>query len=455
MSGEQKKRQRNGTLAKYFLIILLVGIGGWFSFVLLIAVGLSRPWPTDVRPEDYDFNPSSQDLAAIDFSLRLLESAGKEGENIVFSPLLISEGLDVIYKASRGETAAQIDRLLVDPSKFEGLEGAHVYSGGIFLESLVPGVRWIEPHSSIFGFERTLSLPPGGELKREDWFRWSDATAREFEKGGTSQNVDAAWLERSFTDQTRAGVTRLRIANDGVGLMGLETTLYASCQWSKHGIRKGAPREEIGLAPFNINGEIGMVPTVCTLNWGEYVASVNHDRAATAIRWTVKSSGDQEFWIVLGKTPPSNGRNDAEFSAEDVEHWTYIDKFAVSTEIPGSGSTKWIRNRHVHFPRFTVSSETDLKKLCQDMGADRAFDPKFSDSVEFASEQAYVDQFYSALTISVDENGIGGGPVSTAAVTNVLTCESPELVVDRPFTFMQMNYHELLLIGRVETLAGH
>ncbi len=453
ISGEHQKRQGRWMVVTYILIALLVGIGGWFTFVVFLAIGLSRPWPGDLRPEDYDPNPQPVDLAAIDFSLRFLNASSEGHMNSVFSPVLVSEGLHIVYKASRGKTATQINRLLVDPVTFEGVQGRHAYYKVVPLESVVPGVDWIETHANIFGFERTLSMPTGREVKLDDWFRWSDATARAFKKGESYQGVEAAWLESSFTDQTRAGVTRLSMASAGADLMDLETTLYASCRWPKHGIRRGAPPQELGLAPFSIAGEIRMIPTICTLNWGEYVATVNYDRAATAIRRTVRSTGDQSFWIVLGEAGSREASPVAEFSARDMEYWNYIDKFAISTEIPGSKTTKWRRVHHVHFPRFTVSSEIDLKKICQAMGAGRAFDPKFSDSVEFAGEHAYVDQFYSALTISVDENGIGGGPASTALVTNVLTCESPELVVDRPFVFMQMDFHEILLLGRIESPA--
>ena len=449
MSGEHQKRQGRWMVVTYILIALLVGIGGWFTFVVFLAIGLSRPWPGDLRSEDYDPNPQPVDLAAIDFSLRFLNASSEGHMNSVFSPVLVSEGLHIVYKASRGKTATQIDRLLVDPVTFGGVEGRHVYYKAIPLESVVPGVDWIESHANIFGFERTLSMPAGREVKLDDWFRWSDATARAFKKGESYQGVEAAWLESSFTDQTRAGVTRLSMANDGAGLMDLETTLYASCRWSKHGIRRGAPPQEIGLAPFNVGGEIKMIPTICTLNWEEYVATVNYDRAATAIRWTVRSAGDQSFWIVLGEAGPREASPVVELSAGDVEHWLYMDRLRPSSDMPGSKTTRWLSVQHVHFPLFTVRSELDLKQICQELGADRAFSPEYSDSFKFAGKPAYVDEFYSALTISVDENGIGGGPVSTVPMTNMLTCEAPELVVNRPFVFMQTDFHELLLLGRI------
>jgi hypothetical protein len=195
-----------------------------------------------------------------------------------------------------------------------------------------------------------------------------------------------------------------------------------------------------------------MVPTVCTLNWDWSGALVNQDRTATVVRWKIWSAGGGQFWIVTD-LHPSEGESTAPlFSAGDMEHWLYIEKVG-SSMMPGPNSTQWRRIHHVHFPRFTVSSEIDLKKICQAMGGDRAFDPKFSDYFKFAGEDAYVDQFYSALTISVDENGIGGGTVSTVPMTNVLTCEAPELVVDRPFVFMQMDFHEILLLGRIESPA--
>jgi hypothetical protein len=454
MSGEHQKRQGRWMVVTYILIALLVGIGGWFTFVVFLAIGLSRPWPGDLRPEDYDPNPQPVDLAAIDFSLRFLNASSEGHMNSVFSPVLVSEGLHIVYKASRGKTATQIDRLLVDPVTFGGVEGRHVYYKAVPLESVVPGVDWIESHSNIFGFERTFSLPPGRDVKLDKWFRWSDATALAFERGESWQGVDAAWLERSFTDQTRAGVTRLSIADDGASLMDLETILYSSSLWSWQGTHKRNLSAGPDLAPFHVNDITTMVPTVCTLNWDWSGALVNQDRTATVVRWNIWSAGGQQFWIVTDLHPSADESTAPLFSARDMEHWLYIEKVG-SSMMPGPNSTQWHRVHHVHFPRFTVSSEIDLKKICQAMGAGRAFDPKFSDSVEFAGEHAYVDQFYSALTISVDENGIGGGPASTAPVTNVLTCESPELVVDRPFVFMQTDFHELLLLGRIESPAEY
>lgn len=400
-----------------------------------------------------NYNPSPLNLAAIDFSLRLLEVVGRERTNVVFSPDVIAENLHLTYKASHNQTATQIEQMVIDPRRFKEVNVEDWFSGYSGLHSGVPCAGLIEEDSSIFGVKRSWSLAPEAEHRLDAWFeRFMGISEGQIEERKQNKNsafgyeMDTDWIKQNFTQHTRLGNMQWHVAYSRGDLLNLATEVYCQYSWAIGELREGG--ESVGLAPFRVNGETKMVPTVCVRK--EHAAIVNDDRNVTAIRMSLRTIRDQVFWIVARKGESTDGQNGVKFSVEDMEHWRHYDmRFLYGPRgQPGDSTTRWKGIQHVHFPCFSFSSSIDLSRAFREMGADRVFDPRYADTFKPVGENAYVDRFESSLSIAVDEDGIG--PAHTGdPVTQPLNCANPDLIVDHAFDFFLMDGHSVLLLGSV------
>lgn len=403
--------------------------------------------PAGYPDENRDLNPSPTALAAIDFSLRFLQVSGQERTNTVFSPWLILRDLKLTFKASRGNTSSQLNRLLVEPNKFGGAYGSHVYGDYVHLYAIEPKVDWLTTRSGTFGAERTLSPDSLKHIRQVDWLLWLDEASSgqsDFERKKVS------WANDHFNLDSRVGFTRWSVADAKSSLVDLTTNLYCAYRWRMK--KTGSRDVSVGLAPFLVNGEKEMIPTVCTLGW-EGIYTVPGENTVS-LRWRMNNSTTQDFWIVMNTDHHSDGSVKAQFTVEEMKEWLYIDNRRPSITHPESKTTKWHSVGHVHFPCFAISSDIDVAQVCRKMGATNAFELRGDNSFKIAGRNAYVDKFESSVFIAADQNGLGSGS-SNERKAQPLTCENPDLVIDQPFNFFLLDRYTFLLLGNVENPTSH
>ena len=440
-----------------FLVVLVTMVSVlviWLAYCLYINLEVPSSDPLRTAEKSRTYNPDQTVLAALDFSLRLQAIASQTRESSVFSPINVAEGLHITHDNSRARTRAEVERILVDKSRFESVNTEYWYRGYSRLLSSVPGVGIMRSDAGTFGVKRNISVLSEQKVNVNDWVRsymGIDKYKRQIMEGEGSESAvfsyrnDMKWVGSNLLEQKEIGGTTLRIADTEEAVIDLRTKLYCDFRWVRGGAQPSAISQ--GLAPFYIDGEVKTVPTICFNGWKNVY--INRDRDAIAVRIWVHPAGEQEFWLV-GRDKRSDGmRSKSRFSVEDLKHWLYVDSRHPSIEQPLSETTSWQKAWHLHFPQLKISSHIDVRDACRNMGSTLPFESTHVAPLEFSGEGAYIAQFHTDITLAVDEHGIG--PASAKeGVTQPLPCVDPDVVFDQPFDFFLLNDYTFLLLGSVE-----
>ncbi|MEA2545818.1 MAG: hypothetical protein QOI09_1091 [Chloroflexota bacterium] len=390
-----------------------------------VRADLGRLSPGDIG------GPVSQKVVAADaaFGLRLYHELIKGAGNLIYSPYSISTALSMTYGGARGLSAAQLGGVLG-----AGSDSAAWHQGRNDVDAALSRLAAIEPSDGI----TPLTIEPTNALFGQDGFPFEPAylelLARAYGAGlqaldfaaGPDAGRDAinAWV----ADRTKQRIPQLLApgtVTDATRFV-LVNAIYFKGSWATP-FDKALTK----TAPFHrLDGSTVAAPLMHASIDGSYIRA--KDWQAVEIPYVGAT-----MTVILpdpGRFAAVERRLDTGILDELTTHPAY-DKI------------------HLALPRWSSSTDANLKNALMRLGVRDLFDPAKADLRGIADAGLYISFVIHQATIRVDESGTeaaaatavggdttGGGPDGQVTVT-----------FDRPFIFLIRDggSGEILFAGRV------
>lgn len=389
---------------------LLGGLTGCGASGSVVRADISRARPETGR--------ATGTVEAVDrLGLELLKRVGT-GANVVCSPLSVLVALAMVRNGAAGATATEMDHALRLPTLDELNAGMNLIdqtltersgkraSGDrkgkveLDLANAVWGQReyvWEEP------FLRTLAADYGTGVHPTDF---TDVAA--------ACKAINSWV----ADRTRGKITDIATPEvvDTDTRLALVNALYAKAPWA-------TPFQAVGELPFAVGGG-GQVPVSMIRDSGS-------PRHRSGLGWEgacIPLLGDELALTVV---------------LPDRDLDTLVDTLLRSgvAQLLDAKSDELV---DLTFPRFTITSEIDLKPPLVDLGLETAFTgaAEFPGLTTTERLELYAAKHMGYLAL--DENGIEAAAATVVTAEAVSGSAGPEhrLVLDRPFLFV---LHDLAL----------
>jgi serpin B len=366
---------------------------------------------------------------AADLYGRLRERPG----NLFFSPYSLSTALAMSYAGARGETAAQMARVMHFDRPGEGLHEAFDALGqALNADATGRGYR-LSVANRLWGQSGFHILPEflaltrqryGAELALVDFARQPEQARQQINE----------WVEGrtqgKITDLIPSGLfqptTRLVLTN----------AVYFKGDWSRP-FDKSATREE----PFHISaGREVRVPLMHRLDRLDYF-----EGDGLKVVGLPYGKGDLSMFVLLPDAADGLAELEGRLSAENLAKW-----------LGGVRS----RRVDVALPRFKLTSQFSLASALKSLGMDLAFDAQKADFSGVATqEQLYIAAVVHKAFVAVDEEGTEAA-AATGVVAGARAAAVPQkpavFRADHPFVFLIRDNRtgSLLFLGRVTDPKG-
>lgn len=377
--------------------------------------------------------------ATLAFGLDLQRLLAAEGGNVFFSPYSISAALSMAREGARGETAAQLDRVLRLPAApaaahqalARALAPGTIEDWGDGWEpgrepKLVPAYTldvanalWAqEGRAFLAPFTRALDERYGAPLQRLDFADTAAARAR----------VNA-WVAERTRDRIRDIVpagspprdTRLMLAN----------AIFFKAPWAEP-FKEGATRE----GPFHREGggevQARFMRQVERLDYAE-------DTIAQVLTLPYRG-GDCSLVVVLPRARDGLAALERDLTPERLGHWL-AKRSAARVD--------------VRLPRFETTYAVRLRGPLERLGLALPFAEQADLSGMTAEERLRIGAVFHKAFVALDEHGTEAAAATVVAVRTLgLPAAEPDpipFVADRPFLFAIV--HEptgcALFMGRI------
>jgi serpin B len=378
-------------------------------------------------------DPADAALAAQainDFGLELLREATPGGENSVLSPASIVLALAMARIGARGETAAEMDRVLRDvasdghSSWLNALDAALATRSGTFKDRFNKDADVLLRIANQSFAQRGFLLEPayldglathfGSGLRLVDFIRDAEGVRRDI-NGWVAERTEGR-IPDLLPDGSVDAMTRLVLVN----------AIYLRAAWL-------APFDEKATAPMAFHRLDGSSIDVATM----------HD--TLGLRYA-----EREGWQAVEL--PYVGRQlgllvilpDALADFEAGLDGAALEKIA--------GALKDERVM-LSLPRFGIESKLDLNAVLEAMGMPLAFDPLRADFSGITPvDDLYISGVIHQANIDVDEEGTEAA-AATGVVMGTTSVPPPPIpmTVDRPFLFAlrDLETGAILFLGRV------
>lgn len=396
--------------------ILLAG----FLLTLILAcpaIGEDSAEPPDVAAVARGNNDFAFDLYA---KLR-----GREG-NLFYSPYSISDALAMTSLGARGQTAAQMAKVLHFPA-----EGERLYSAfGSLIKTLQGSGR-----------DRNYELHTADAL----WAQKGSEFRPEFLKG-TEHYFHAGVKEVNFKEATEEArktindwvekATHERIKNLlQSGVLRADTRLVlTNAIYFKAGWSMGFPKSATGRAPFSVTSDKKVnVPLMHVTENLAYLDAPTFQALELPYR-------GRELSMVVFLPKKAGGISEFEESLTDANVNTWLGKLKT-------------HRVEVSLPKFEFTAEFALAKTLASMGMTSAFSAGADFSGMSDKESLMLSDVIHKAFVSVDENGTEAA-AATAVIARPTAIENHPSAVfraDRPFVFLirEKQTGSILFLGRL------
>jgi len=365
------------------------------------------------------------------FALDLYVKLSQGGGNIFFSPSSISTALAMTYAGARGNTAAEMARVLHFPGTGEGFHAAFHDLVADLDGRLNEKGNELNVANALWGQKGFDFLEEFIDLTR----KYYGAGFQEVDYVGAAEEARQtinAWVEKEtkgkIKDLIPPGVlsvdTRLVLTN----------AIYFYGKWALEFEKKNT-RD----APFTLmSGETVQVPMM-NRKW-DYDYMENEEMQALELPY---GDGAASMVILLPKKKDVLPGLEKALTGETYSTWL-----------------EGIRKREVvvAIPKFTMTSQFNLKSTLSSMGMKEAFMPDADFSGMAIKEKIFIDEVIHKAFVDVSEKG-----TEAAAATGVMmrltsaASESPPIFrADHPFLFVIRDGKtgSILFMGRVMDPRG-
>jgi len=399
-------------------------------FLFIGAIGhppgvISREQKPRDKNADVDRAVRDANRAAFDLYRELARRDG----NLVFSPFGVSTAMAMLYAGAKGNTAAEIEKAMHFSLGQEGLHPAYKK----ILKSLKRrgsrGGNFLVVGSRLWGQEGYDILPEFIDLT-STYYR---APMKQVDFNGAPEKACDeinAWA----TKQTRGkinSVIKKENVKDQTGLV-ITNAVYFKGKWEK----KFKKEDTLDMAFWINPQEEILVPTMHQKE--EYMAGANLEVAILEMQYKRR---EHSMLIILPQQVDGLSELEGKLSTESLDEW--IDLFSLG-EID------------LYLPKFSFSSELDLKKVLLNLGVNQAFDRRAADFSGITDSDPGLFLGESAQKAWIEANEKGVEAVSITFFGIFALSGAPAFQINRPFLFLIRDNRTglILFMGRVVDPRG-
>jgi len=365
------------------------------------------------------------------FGLDLYAKAGAGGGNFVVSPASIAIALSMARAGAKGETAAQMDRVLhalgadAEAAGLNALDAALTARTGSYTDSADKPVDLTLRIANATFAQRDLAFVPA----------YLDALATQYGAGlqlvDYRQDAEAA---RQLINGWVSGQTAQRIPEllapgvlDAMTRLALVNAIYLKAPW---------------LTPFDADA----------------TKAGSFTRAdGSTVQAQMMSAGEQfgyaagTGWRAVDLPYVGGSLSLTVIVPDDIATFERSLSGDVLAQITGSLETQQVE---LTLPKFDIETKTDLAKVLGSMGMADAFDP---DNADFSGittqERLSISNVIHQANITIDEKGTEAAAATAVVMRVTAAPASPvSLTVDHPFLFALRDgaTGAVLFLGRVD-----
>ncbi|KAL3276846.1 hypothetical protein HHI36_012209 [Cryptolaemus montrouzieri] len=357
-----------------------------------------------------------------EFAINLLGEVGKDHrKNVVFSALSAETILGLVSLGAKGDTAAELKKVLQLPSADEKIKSEFNN-----VQTEIEQAKSIEIHSA-----NQVYLADGFQVESEFL-----KTATEVFRAGV-QNVDFnnsadaaakinAWVEEK-TQQKIKNLIKVEQLNQ-LTRMVLVNALYFSGRWESpfdlHDTKKG---------DFHVSKDETVQVDVMQVTANLLVHKMNKYNV-TFLRLPYSGTNDR---AVLTIAVP-----------HDIDALEHTHKHLKSSVLEMKYKREYVK---LFLPKFRVETTLDLKEILKNMGITTLFSKP--DLSGITKEDVNVAAITQKVFVDVNEHGTEAA-AATAAISNTRILSEPKAIageyhIDRPFFFSVQYDNVALITGRV------
>ena len=336
--------------------------------------------------------------------------SGKDGENVVFSPLYLYIALAMLAETAEGDSRTPILSLLGTES-IEQLRKDVValwnsnYSDDGTLTCILANSLWL--NESV-------------EFKQETMDRLADTYyASSYRGNPTTEQFNQAL--RDWLNEQTGGLLKDMTENvqmDAETVLALASTVYFNAQWTEEFRKNNTEPETFYAAEGEITCDFMKESTSDMFYWGERFSAT--EKRFQGYR------GRSSMWFIL----PDEGVSPEELLADEETM-----EFLLSDG--GWDNSKFL-TINLAVPKFDVQSQIDLTHGLQNLGVTDAFDRSRADFSPVTDMPLYVTSATHGARVCIDEEGC-----TAAAFTVIMDAgaamppeEEVDFILNRPFLFV-------------------
>jgi len=375
--------------------------------------------------------PSTQDVVTGNtaFALELYAKLKTTDGNLFFSPYSISAALAMTYAGARGDTAAQMAKVLHFPTAQDRLHPAFAALESDLKTIQKKGKVRLDVANSLWPQEKYPFLPEYVRLLKRHYS--TTVSPLDYVKAPeAARKTINDWVEqrtnRKITDLIQPGMltpmTRLVLAN----------AIYFKGKWADRFDPKGTAKQ-----PFHIatNADV-----ICDLmiNEGTYGYTETPDMQGVELPY---AGDDLSMVVLLPRKIDGLRALESELTAAKLAEWTgALNQSKVD----------------VFLPKLSLTNEFDLGKTLAAMGMTDAFGIKADCSgMDGRTNWLYISEVVHKAFVDVNEEGTEAAAATAVGVAaEAVVPQEPPVPVfraDHPFLFLIRDRHtgSILFIGHV------
>ena len=357
---------------------------------------------------------------AVDLYAKLIE---KEKGNVFFSPVSISSAFGMAYAGARGNTAAEIEKVM------------HFVLGQERLHDAIGSLAGrLDAEKEKSGYQLSIANALWGDVKLEyvpEFLKVTtgkyraEANRLDFAKTEDARRTINAWVEKKTQDRIKDLIPQGVLSRDT--RLVLANAIYFKGDWAvpfKQAMTSGAD--------FTLLSGKKVKAQMMNMTGGFRYAESEQGQALE-----MKYAGGKLAMLILLPGKPSG--------------LPEFEKDRLAAELLGDFSKMRERQVNVWLPRFKMTLAADLKALLISMGMVDAFSEQ-ADFSGMAKEPVYISDALHKAFVEVNEQGTEAA-AATALVMKAASIAAPPPVfrADHPFIFVIRDVESgaILFMGRV------
>ncbi|ALC44584.1 maker740 [Drosophila busckii] len=336
--------------------------------------------------------------------------------NIVFSPLLLQDGLKQLYIGAEGNTSAELENLLQ-------------YNGGYSLLSSYQGVQL--PENVELNIASRLFVAKNVTVLKdyqENIKRLFNSTVEfvDFKDSAKASTIINSWV----ANQTRDKIPKLIEKTEASDVMMLLSAIYFKGLWAKPFDSKLTEKREF----YSLDDE-GKNKTIKVDTMYKRDLYRSHEIQELDARTIEIPYANTTVSMVILLPNQIDG---IDLLVKNLES-LHVDELLRKDVVPSKIA--------LQLPKFKFDLSIELKPMLQELGVKELF--KAANLTKITAAPVSVGSVFQKAVIEVDEKGATAAAAQVITATAVSVDTAKDFHVNRPFVFVITDFDKVYFAGRV------